>query len=181
MAAVPTARELADRLAPADAVAGPIGRFWRALLPAGGTPKALLSGATIGHALHPILTDVPIGTWTSATLLDLLGGRDAESGAELLIGVGLAAALPTFWSGWSDWSDVEERNPEVRRIGIVHAVSNGTAAALYLASLRARRDGAVGRGKLLGLAGAAAMSAGGFLGGHIAHAKETAATAAPPA
>src|SRR6476469_499054 len=125
MPVFPTARELADRFAAVDAAAGPIGRFWRTLLPEGGTPKALLSGATIGHSLHPILTDVPIGTWTSATLLDLLGGRDAEGGAQLLIGTGLAATLPTLWSGWSDWSYDEKRAPEIRRVGIVHAAVNG--------------------------------------------------------
>jgi uncharacterized membrane protein len=164
----PAPAALAERLGGLDALdqpAGPIGRFWRSILT--GKTKALLSGAPLGHALHPILTDVPIGTWTSATLLDLIGGRDGERAARLLIGAGLAAALPTFWSGWSDWSDEEERDPDIRRIGLVHATVNGTAAALYGASLLARRRGDRGRGKLLGLAGAGVLGAGGFLGGHL--------------
>ena len=34
--------------------------------------KEALSGSWLGHPLHPILTDVTIGTFTSAVLLDWL-------------------------------------------------------------------------------------------------------------
>src|SRR3954466_10513177 len=43
------------------------------------TPGALkdaISGTWLGHALHPMLTDVVIGSFVSATLLDLVGGPD---------------------------------------------------------------------------------------------------------
>jgi len=40
-----------------------------------GWRKDLLSGTRLGHPLHPLLTDIPIGALTSATVLDLLGGR----------------------------------------------------------------------------------------------------------
>jgi nitrite reductase/ring-hydroxylating ferredoxin subunit len=59
----------------------------------------------------------------------------------------------------------------VRRIGLVHAIANGTAAALYGASLVARRRGAHTAGVLLGLAGAGAVGAGGWLGGDLAYAR----------
>ena len=39
--------------------------------------------------MHPLLTDVVIGSWTSATLLDVLGGRESEPAAEKLIAVGI--------------------------------------------------------------------------------------------
>src|SRR2546421_751771 len=45
-----------------------------------GTLKDLLSGTWMGHAAHPMLTDVTIGSWTSALILDLFGGRAARSG-----------------------------------------------------------------------------------------------------
>ncbi len=38
-----------------------------------GTLKDLLSGTWMGHPLHPMLTDVPIGAWTSAVALDPRG------------------------------------------------------------------------------------------------------------
>ena len=106
-----------------------------------------------------------MGTWTSAVLLDWLGGKDAETAADLLVGAGLASAVPTVATGYADWADTEPASDTVRRIGIVHAALNATAAGLFAASLAARLGGARGRGKLLALAGAppsasAATSAG---------------------
>src|SRR5438046_301711 len=34
--------------------------------------KSLLSGTTLGHPLHPVLTDIPIGAWTIAAILDII-------------------------------------------------------------------------------------------------------------
>jgi nitrite reductase/ring-hydroxylating ferredoxin subunit/uncharacterized membrane protein len=158
-------------IAALDVPAKAIGKQVRKLLPAGGGIKDVVSGTWMGHALHPLMTDVPIGTWTSATLLDLFGGRASRPAAQKLIGVGLAAAAPTAWTGWSDWADSEPGDDQVRRIGMVHAIANGTAAALYGASLVARRRGAHTTGVLLGLAGAGAMGAGGWLGGDLAFAR----------
>jgi nitrite reductase/ring-hydroxylating ferredoxin subunit/uncharacterized membrane protein len=169
----PLASNIADRLAALeqlDPVAEPIAKKVRELLPAGPVKDAL-SGTWLGHALHPLLQLVPLGTWTSAVILDLIGGEDGESSADKLIGTGLLAALPTFASGWSDYADTTVASDSVRRIGIIHAASNGTGAALFAASLAARGKGARGRGKLLALAGMGAVSAGGWLGGHLAYAE----------
>jgi hypothetical protein len=38
-----------------------------------GAAKDVLSGVWLGHALHPILTDIPIGAWTSSVVLDWIG------------------------------------------------------------------------------------------------------------
>jgi nitrite reductase/ring-hydroxylating ferredoxin subunit/uncharacterized membrane protein len=169
----PAAHRLATQIGQIEALDAPakaIAAKWRELI-GPGPLKDALSGTWLGHALHPLLTDVPIGTWTSATVLDLIGGEDSAPAAQKLIGVGLAAAAPTAVSGWLDWADTEMAEPEVRRMGIVHAVSNVAAITLYSASLTARLRGNRGRGKLLGLAGAAALGAGGFLGGHLSYAK----------
>ncbi len=165
---------ISERIAAIDALDGPatfVAAKIRNLLPDGGGVKDVLSGSWLGHALHPMLTDVPIGTWTSATLLDLLGGRASRPAAEKLIAVGLVAAAPTAWSGWADWADSEPDDDAVRRIGIVHAAANGTATLLYGASYAARRRGAHTAGVLLGLAGAGAVGAGGWLGGDLAFAR----------
>jgi hypothetical protein len=65
-----------------------------------------LAGAVtwLGHALHPALTDVVIGSFFSATLLDLLGGDDTGRASERLIEIGLVSSAPTVASGLSDWA-----------------------------------------------------------------------------
>ncbi len=170
MAQRPRASALSDRIAAIAALDGPgsvIAKKIRDLLPAGGGIKDLLSGVPLGHALHPLMTDLPIGAWTSATLLDLVGGESSRPAAQKLVGIGLAAAAPTAWTGWSDWADSEPGNDPVRRLGLVHAAANGTAALLYGLSLAARRRGAHTTGVMFGLAGAGAMGAGGWLGGDL--------------
>jgi nitrite reductase/ring-hydroxylating ferredoxin subunit/uncharacterized membrane protein len=159
-----------ERLEGLDALAKPLGSTVRGLMRPGPVRDAL-SGRALGHALHPLLTDVPIGTWTSATLLDLVGGRDSARASERLIAIGVAAALPTAATGLLDWSDSEAADDEVRRVGVVHAAANVAALGLYSASLLARRRGRRGRGRTLGLAGAGALAVGGHLGGHLSYAK----------
>ncbi|HWI07273.1 MAG TPA: Rieske 2Fe-2S domain-containing protein [Solirubrobacteraceae bacterium] len=170
----PLPSALGERIAAIEAFDAPgkaIAKRIRDVLPAGGGVKDVISGTWMGHALHPLLTDVPIGTWTSALLLDLFGGRASRPAAQKLVGVGLAAAAPTAWAGWSDWADSEPGNDEVRRVGIAHAIANGTAIALYGASFAARRRGAHATGVLFGLAGAGAMVTGGWIGGDLVFAR----------
>jgi nitrite reductase/ring-hydroxylating ferredoxin subunit len=147
-----------------DAPAKAIGKAVRGIIRPGPVKDAL-SGSWLGHALHPLLTDLTIGTLTSAVLLDWLGGERSQPAAERLIAIGLASAVPTVSSGSSDWADTEVADESVRRIGIVHAATNATAASLFAASWAARRRG--GSGRLLALAGGGAMAAAGYLGGHM--------------
>src|ERR1700720_4402537 len=92
-----------EQMASLDPPAKAVGKYVRSLLGRGAVKDAL-SGTWLGHALHPVLTDVPIGTWTSATILDVAGGKDAGPAADRLIAIGVAAAIPTAVSGWSDWA-----------------------------------------------------------------------------
>jgi uncharacterized membrane protein len=163
--------ELTERLERASALDGAAGAIEPIVASTLGTGEArrLLSGEWLGHALHPLLTDVPIGAWTSALILDLIGGRSSEHAADLLVAVGIAAVPPTALSGWSDWGATT--TPEQRRVGLLHAAANIAAAAIFTTSLLRRREGRRGAGKLLGLAGAAALGAGGYLGGHLSYAR----------
>jgi nitrite reductase/ring-hydroxylating ferredoxin subunit len=133
--------------------------------------KETLSGTWLGHALHPLLTDVVVGSFMSATLLDLLGGDDDGRASRRLIGVGIAAYPVTALTGVNDWADTEAADDGVRRTGLIHAVTNAAALSLYVSSLAARRKGAHGRGRLLGVGGATVLAAGGYLGGHLSFAK----------
>ena len=146
-----------------DALAGPAGDAVRQALDRQPLKDAL-SGTWLGHPLHPMLTDLPIGFWTSAFTLDLVGGRGSRRAATHLVGWGVLSAVPTAVSGAADWGDTTGRP---RRIGLVHAAANTTALACYTASWIARRRGRHWRGVALGLAGATAATVGGYLGGHL--------------
>ncbi len=126
--------------------------------------RDVLRGAWLGHPLHPVLTDLPIGLWTSAVALDLVGGRSARPAATRLVGLGLLTAGPTAWSGWADWAALDQPR---QRVGLVHAATNGVAVALFASSWLARRRGAHGRGRTLGLAASSVLTVGGYLGGHL--------------
>ena len=115
------------------------------------------------------MTDIPIGAWTSSVLLDWIGGQGSRSASDRLILTGVLAAGATAATGWSDWADAEQRDPALRRSGLVHAAANATATALMIGSFLARKRGARGRSKLLSLAGSAALGAGGWLGGHLSY------------
>jgi nitrite reductase/ring-hydroxylating ferredoxin subunit/uncharacterized membrane protein len=129
-----------------------------------GPRKDFLSGTWLGHALHPMLTDLPIGFWTSAFVLDFVGGKKSRPAAQALVGLGVLSALPTAASGAADWSDTGGR---ARRVGLVHAAANTSALVLYAWSWKARRQQHHARGVALGLLGASAATVGGYLGGHL--------------
>jgi nitrite reductase/ring-hydroxylating ferredoxin subunit/uncharacterized membrane protein len=128
--------------------------------------KNFLSGVWLGHRFHPLLVPLPIGFWSGALIFDLIASRRARWAADTLVGAGIAAAVPTAAAGLSDWADAE---PEGRRVGLVHATINTVALLCYSASLAARLLGRRKAGVGLGLAGAAAISAGGYLGGHLSY------------
>lgn len=138
-------------------------RAIRDTLPAGPV-KDLLSGTWLGHSLHPVLTDVPIGAWSSSLALDLLGGRRARPAADLLIALGVLAAIPAALTGAADWGDTQ---PRERRVGLVHAGANVVALAVYSRSLVSRRRGHRVRGVGLSALGLSTVGAGAYLGGHL--------------
>ncbi len=134
-----------------------------------GTRGEVLRGEWLGHAVHPILTDVVLGTWASATILDLVGGRDSRGAAQRLLGVSLLAVGPTAWTGWAEWASATDRD---KRVGLVHAATNAVAIGIFASSWLARRRGEHGVGVRRSLTGAAVASVGGYLGGHLAAARK---------
>jgi nitrite reductase/ring-hydroxylating ferredoxin subunit/uncharacterized membrane protein len=169
----PIGHDVLERLASFEVLDGPAKQIAKAVrsLKAPTKVDEALAGTWLGHPVHPLLIVVPMGSWISAVLVDWLGGEDAETAADLLVGAGLAGAVPTIATGYADWADTELASDTVRRIGIVHAACNATATGLFAASLAARVAGARGRGKLLALAGLATVGVGGYLGGHLTYAE----------
>ena len=90
--------------------------------------QALLRGEWLGHPLHPALTDLPIGFWTSAWALDIVGGRRCATAATALVGLGVLSALPTAAAGVADLVDMPR---DKQRVGVVHAACNLAATAAY--------------------------------------------------
>ena len=129
-----------------------------------GRTADFLHGVWLGHPLHPVLVQVPIGAWASATVLDVLPGTAA--GARMLVGVGTAAAFPAAVAGWNDWASLAR---EQRRVGLVHASSNALAIGLQAASFGARLAGHRKAGSALSVVGLAFAAAGGYIGGHLSY------------
>ena len=130
-----------------------------------GPTEDLLSGTPLGHPAHPMLVAVPIGAWTSVTVLDLVGANGRTTRG--LVAVGALAAVPAAATGASDWMSTAQAE---RRVGLAHAALNATALGLQVASWRARRRGRAA-GAALSMAALALTAASGWLGGHLAYAQ----------
>jgi nitrite reductase/ring-hydroxylating ferredoxin subunit/uncharacterized membrane protein len=129
-----------------------------------GRGRDMLHGRWLGHPLHPLMVQVPIGSWLSAAVLDTRPGRSREAG--LLVGVGLAAAAPAALAGAVDWAELHR---EQARVGLAHAMANWTAVGLYATSLACRLKGRTAAGRAYGFLGLTAVGIGGLLGGHLAY------------
>ncbi|MFJ9038803.1 Rieske 2Fe-2S domain-containing protein [Streptomyces sp. NPDC102406] len=155
-----------------DRVATPVQKAVRAL-PLGSL-RDVLHGRQLGHPLHPVAVQVPMGAWISSAVLDFVPG--ARRPARLLVGLGTAAALPAALAGWADWA---EQHQQQMRTGLVHATANIAAVSLYGASFVARGRRPV-LGRALGLGGLACAGVGGFIGGHLAYRQAAGANKAEP-
>lgn len=138
--------------------------------------KDFLHGTWLGHPLHPLVVQVPVGSWVSAGLLDAV--PRLRPAATALIGVGVAAALPAAASGAADWS---EQETGVRRLGALHAVANTVALGLYIGSLAARRNDRGGLGRVLSYTGLAIAGGSAAVGGHMSYAQSSGASHAATA
>ncbi|HEX7251825.1 MAG TPA: Rieske 2Fe-2S domain-containing protein [Thermoanaerobaculia bacterium] len=134
--------------------------------------KLLFNGSWLGHPLHPLLTDVPVGAWTAALLLDLLAlvfHLPTGRASSVAVGLGIAAALAAAAAGLMDWIDV---NPPEKAVGAVHALLNTTATVLFAVSLVIRGKHmwhATPSAFALAVAGYLVLSLGAFLGGAMVY------------
>ena len=130
--------------------------------------KDLLHGKWLGHPLHPVLTDVPVGAWTVALAIDAIelmsDDEDVGGVADFAVGVGLAGALGAAVTGAADWS---ETDGNARRVGMLRALLNVAATGLYATSLVMRCGGARRAGIGVSMLGYAIASASAYLGGHL--------------
>lgn len=157
------ATETLDRVDPA---AGAVQTRVRRILPQDRPAGKLLGGSFLGHPLHPLLVLAPIGSWLSATVLDLVPGQ--EQAARKLVLTGLLTAPLAVATGLADFRQL---GPRPRRVGFLHAIANSTAVGCFAVSYLARRAGRTGAGRLWGALGMGAVGFGGSLGGHLSYAQ----------
>ncbi|OBF19114.1 DUF2231 domain-containing protein [Mycobacterium kubicae] len=148
-----------------DAPAGAASRIAARLIGGGRVAKAL-RGSWLGHPVHPLLITIPIGTWMTSAVFDIVF-KDATT-ARRLLAVGLAAAPPTIVAGWADYTLLNRRQ---QRVGLVHAGSNFVGVVLFWLAHRAYRRDRLGAARAFTLLGLTAISVGGALGGHLSYAQ----------
>jgi nitrite reductase/ring-hydroxylating ferredoxin subunit/uncharacterized membrane protein len=138
----------------------------------GGVPgkkaKNFLNGVWLGHALHPMLTDVPVGAWTTAVALDLLSGADDKSdlaaGADAAVGLGILGAVGAAVAGITDWSDTVG---EERHTGLVHMLLNVGSLTGFSLSYLLRKNGQRKLGVAISTVAYGATAYSSYLGGDL--------------
>jgi nitrite reductase/ring-hydroxylating ferredoxin subunit/uncharacterized membrane protein len=156
-----------------EAIQPVVTNAFKAAGPAGQEVKNFLHGTWLGHPLHPVLTDVPLGAWTVALALDAMeaisGRREFGPGADAAIAVGLAGAVGSAVTGLTDWSETSGR---ARKVGLAHGLLNVGATLLYTTSFVMRRRKKRSAGLGLAMLGYAVSSAAAYLGGHLVYGEQ---------
>ncbi|BBA95546.1 hypothetical protein RVR_446 [Actinacidiphila reveromycinica] len=152
-----------SRLERTTALDGAIGVLRKGVraVPLGGL-RDLLHGRWLGHPVHPLLVQVPMGAWMSSAVLDWTPGGRRSAG--VLVALGVAGAAPAAAAGLVDWAELED---EQARVGLAHALLNVVATSCYTVSLASRLTGH--RGRKQAAAGLVALAVSGALGGHLAY------------
>lgn len=140
----------------------------------------LLHGTWLGHPLHAVLTDIPLGAWVMAAIFDsyamIEGDHTAERAADALVALGVATAVPTALSGLADYSAIDE---DAISVGAAHAILNSAGLGLYLLSLWSRSQGRRGWGVGLSMAALGLIGSSAGLGGHLVYGMRVGVNHAP--
>ena len=148
------AKPLSEAVRGAFEAAGPLGK----------QAKNALHGVWLGHPLHPVFTDLPLGAWTTALALDATadGEPQMRKAATFAVGVGLVGALGAAVTGLTDWSEVGGRP---RRTGLIHGLLNITATTLMASAFFIRRRASHTGGRACAWTGYAVALGAAWLGG----------------
>jgi nitrite reductase/ring-hydroxylating ferredoxin subunit/uncharacterized membrane protein len=127
-----------------------------------------MHGVWLGHPLHPVFTDLPLGAWTTGLVLDAVASvnrdRGMERAADVAIAVGLAGAAGAAVTGLTDWSETSGRS---RRTGLVHGLLNIAATTLYATAYILRKNGSRSSGQACAVAGYGIAIGAAWFGGDL--------------
>ncbi len=142
-----------------DWVHGLVDAIFRRMVPV----RSLLNGTWLGHPLHAVLTDAPIGALFLVIVFDLLGQPTA---ADVALVFGVLAMLASAVVGFADYSVTDGR---ARARATVHSTLMILALIVYLVSLGLRAGSPADRTIPVGLSIVAflILSAGAFAGGDV--------------
>jgi nitrite reductase/ring-hydroxylating ferredoxin subunit/uncharacterized membrane protein len=126
-----------------------------------------LNGKYIGHPLHPILTDLPIGAFTFAMMFDVMstGRKKPSKAATTLLAVGLASVPLTALAGAVDWQHTWGKT---KRVGMGHIMLNSLGSSVIAGSLVSRLSGK-GPARTLNYLGNGILTLSAYLGGHLVY------------
>jgi nitrite reductase/ring-hydroxylating ferredoxin subunit/uncharacterized membrane protein len=152
----------------AERLSGAVRGAYEAAGPAGSSAKDAMHGVWLGHPLHPVFTDLPVGAWTTALALDCAGNGDPgmRRAATFAMGVGLLGALGAAITGLTDWSETDGQS---RRTGLVHGLLNLTATSLMTAAYLQRRTDSHANGRAYAWTGYGIAVASAYLGGDLVY------------
>lgn len=131
--------------------------------------RDLLNGRWLGHPLHAVLTDAPIGILFLVIVFDVFG---EPIGALLALGVGILAMLAAALAGFADYADTDGR---ARERATLHSTLMILALVLYLVSLVLRLgpggalDPVPATAAWLSVASFLILSAGAYVGGDVVY------------
>ena len=125
--------------------------------------RDLLNGTWLGHPVHPAVTDVPIGAFLVAFVLDVVGQPVAAFWALL---VGVLAFLAALVTGLADYADTDGT---ARTRATVHGSLMAIGGIAALASLLLRQGGTAGGPAVVVLLAIAflVVVSGAYVGGDV--------------
>jgi nitrite reductase/ring-hydroxylating ferredoxin subunit len=127
--------------------------------------RNLLNGTWLGHPVHALLTDVPIGAFTLVIILDVLDQRYA---ADVALAFGVLAMLGAALAGFADYADTDGK---ARERASLHSTLMIVALIVYLISIGIRWSGGTDRTAAIATSVIAYLivAAAAYVGGDIAY------------
>ena len=136
-----------------------VGALFRPIRPI----KDLLNGTWLGHPLHPVITDVPIGAFFVALFLDVVG---QPVGAFWAVVIGQLAMLAAIVTGLADYADTDgTARTRATLHGTVMVIGGALTAASIITRQAGTADGSLQTGLLL--LGFLVIGAGAYVGGEV--------------
>ena len=136
----------------------------------GTTARNVLDGVWFEVPLHPVLTDVPVGSWTAALVFDgvdaATGSKAVRNAADASLVMGILGAFGAAITGLSDWRYLSGGS---RRMGVAHGLLNTVGLALSIVSLILRAAGRRNAGRMAFLAGYSVSGMAAHLGGELSY------------